>query len=66
MFSCPGFNKSHSPPGAYLAGFALHFTYKQANVRSVENTKSPNPSHVSSPSVPAAAPAKQDDRNLMV
>ena len=48
-----------------MAGFALHFTYKQPKVRSVENTKRPNPSHVSIPNVPAAAPAKQEDKNLI-
>lgn len=66
MFSCPGFSKSHSPPGAYFAGFALHLTYRQAKIKRVENAKRPKPSQVSSPNVPAAAPAKQAERNLIV
>ena len=35
-----------------------------AEVRSVDDTKSPNPTRFSNPKIPAAAPAKHADRNL--
>ena len=66
MFSCPGLTSSQKPPAMYFAGLALHLTYKQADVKSVEIIKRPKPSHDSSPRVPATAPAKQDNMNLMV
>ena len=66
MFSWPGLASSQNPPAIYFAGLALHLTYKQADVKSVERMKRPKPSHDSSPSVPATAPAKQAEMNLMV
>lgn len=66
MFSCPGLTSSQNPPAMYFAGFALHLTYKHADVKSVERTKSPKPSQDSSPRVPATAPAKHAEMNLMV
>lgn len=50
----------------YFAGLALHLTYKHADVNRVDRMKSPKPSHDSSPSVPATAPAKQAEMNLIV
>lgn len=38
----------------------------QMDVKRVENRKSPKPSQFSRPRIPAAAPAKHDDRNFTV
>ena len=66
MFSCPGLTSSHHPPGTNLLGRPLHLRERHADVSSVERTNSAKPSVLVNPSTPATAPAKQEDRNLIV
>jgi hypothetical protein len=65
--SWPGLTSSLRPPWRYLAGRPLQLiAYIHADVRSVDVKNSAKPSQFSSPSIPATAPEKHDDKNLTV
>jgi hypothetical protein len=67
ILSCPGFTKSLTPPGLYFDGLALQLmTYKQAAEKSVDAANSAKPAQFSRPRTPATAPAKHEERNLVV
>lgn len=65
MLSCPGFANSLTPPGMNFDGRPLQLTtYRHAAVSNVEAAKNTKPCQFSRPRMPAAAPAKQEERNL--
>jgi len=64
--SCPGFINSINPPWKYFPGLPLQLTpYINADVKSVETKKRTKPVQFSKPRMPAAAPAKQAEKNLV-
>ena len=58
---------STHPPGRYFLGFPPKFiTNMQSEVNSVENMKRANPWAFSRPRMPATAPARLEEMNLIV
>lgn len=65
--SLPGFTTSFHPFTKYFFGLPFIFTTNtDSAVSTVLNTNTRKPQYVSSPSMPATAPANAEERNLMV